>query len=111
MFNAPGSTDDNAGTARHLSNNTPHSLPHLTEGMFGYSLFDPVRNQDWYYGVFDQCEQFNCPIESWHTESGPGVYEAVSTRGKVPPLTSAKSFQALKYSNITDMADKAALFK
>ena len=77
MFRAPGSDGDNSETARHISKQTPHSLPHLTEGMFGYSLFDPVRNQDWFYSIFDQCEAFGCDIEGWHTESGPGVFEAV----------------------------------
>jgi hypothetical protein len=38
--------------------------------------------------------KFNVPIEGWHTESGPGVYEA-----------------ALQYSEVKDMADKAGLFK
>jgi len=37
-----------------------------------------VHNQDYYYGIFDTCEKFRCPIEGWHTESGPGVFEAVS---------------------------------
>ncbi|KAL9050203.1 MAG: hypothetical protein Q9162_006766 [Coniocarpon cinnabarinum] len=94
MFRAPGSSSDSGGTARHLQANPPTSLPHLNEGMFGYSLFDPVRNKDWFYSVFSQCDQFDCGIEGWHTESGPGVYEA-----------------ALKYGSIDEMADKAALFK
>ena len=38
--------------------------------------------------------KFNVPIEGWHTESGPGVYEA-----------------ALQYSEVKAMADKAGLFK
>ena len=46
--------------------------------MFGYSLTRPVHNQDYYYGIYDVCEKFNCGIEGWHTESGPGVFEAVS---------------------------------
>lgn len=54
------------------------ALPPLTEGMFGYSLTRPIHNQDYYYGIFDACEQFRCEIEGWHTESGPGVFEAVS---------------------------------
>lgn len=62
--------------------------------MFGYSLTRPVHNQDWYYGIFSACAQFRCDIEGWHTESGPGVYEA-----------------ALEYGEIREMADKAALFK
>lgn len=48
--------------------------------MFGYSITRPLHNQDYYYGIFDACEQFRCDIEGWHTESGPGVFEAVSGR-------------------------------
>jgi hypothetical protein len=62
--------------------------------MFGYSLTRPVHNQDYYYGIFDACEKFNCGIEGWHTESGPGVFEA-----------------ALSFGEIQQMADKASLFK
>jgi hypothetical protein len=46
--------------------------------MFGYSITRPLHNKDYYYGIFDACEQFRCDIEGWHTESGPGVFEAVS---------------------------------
>lgn len=67
-------------TAVFLKDNHVESLPSLTEGMFGYSLTRPTHNQDYYFGVFDACEQFNCEIEGWHTESGPGVFEAVSRR-------------------------------
>lgn len=45
--------------------------------MFGYSITRPLHNQDYYYGIFDACEKFRCDIEGWHTESGPGVFEAV----------------------------------
>lgn len=38
--------------------------------------------------------KFGVPIEGWHTESGPGVYEA-----------------ALQYGEVKEMADKAGLFK
>jgi glutamine synthetase len=69
-------------------------LPSLTEGMFGYSLLRPLHNKGYYYGIFDACEKFNCEIESWHTESGPGVYEA-----------------ALGFGEIGQIADKASLFK
>ena len=62
--------------------------------MFGYSLTRPVHNQDYYYAIFDTCGAFNCALESWHTESGPGVYEA-----------------ALQYGEVCGMADKASLFK
>lgn len=62
--------------------------------MFGYSLTRPVHNQDYFYDIFDTCEKFNCNIEGWHTESGPGVFEA-----------------ALEFGEITGMADRASLFK
>ncbi|KAL4927538.1 glutamine synthetase family protein [Aspergillus undulatus] len=92
QFAAP---DRNASsTASYLKENPVESLPSLTEGMFGYSLTRPIHNQEYYYGVFDACEQFKCEIEGWHTESGPGVYEA-----------------ALQFGEAKEMADKAGLFK
>ncbi|ERS96886.1 hypothetical protein HMPREF1624_06212 [Sporothrix schenckii ATCC 58251] len=81
-------------TAAYLANYPPHTLPPLTEGMFGYSLTRPAANKDYYYEVFETCEKFACNIEGWHTESGPGVYEA-----------------ALQFGDIQEMADRASLFK
>jgi glutamine synthetase len=92
--NDPISERNTSSTATFLLNNTHESLPALTEGMFGYSLTRPVHNQGYYYGIFDACEKFNCDIEGWHTECGPGVYEA-----------------ALSFGEISQMADKASLFK
>ncbi|KAI9805027.1 MAG: hypothetical protein M1833_006331 [Piccolia ochrophora] len=77
-----------------LKHNAVNSLPSLTEGMFGYSLTRPIQNQEYYYGIYEACQRFNCDIESWHTESGPGVYEA-----------------AMAFCDISNMADKGALFK
>ncbi|KAF7197068.1 Type-1 glutamine synthetase 2 [Pseudocercospora fuligena] len=85
---------NSSSTATFLQKNRPSDLPSLEEGMFGYSLTRPTHNQDWYYGIFKACSKFRCDIEGWHTESGPGVYEA-----------------ALEYGEIRAMADKAALFK
>jgi glutamine synthetase len=79
---------------RFLQSSPATSLPHLTEGMHGYSLTDPIRNQDWFYDIWNTCDAFRCGIEGWHTESGPGVFEA-----------------ALSYCEVRDMADKGALFK
>lgn len=62
--------------------------------MFGYSLTRPVHNQEYYYDVFNSCAKFHCDIEGWHTESGPGVFEA-----------------ALEFGQIQKMADRASLFK
>ncbi|KAL9102861.1 MAG: hypothetical protein Q9163_002042 [Psora crenata] len=83
-----------SSTVKFLRENPVNSLPPLTEGMFGYSLTRPLHNQDYYYDIYNTCERFNCGIESWHTESGPGVFEA-----------------ALEFGEIKQMADKAALFK
>ncbi|KAF2190438.1 glutamine synthetase/guanido kinase [Zopfia rhizophila CBS 207.26] len=98
QFRAPQTHDgperNSSSTAAFLRDNPAHSLPSLTEGMFGYSLTRPVHNQEYFYGIFNTCMKFNCGIEGWHTESGPGVFEA-----------------ALQFSEITEMADKAALFK
>jgi hypothetical protein len=46
--------------------------------MFGYSVTRPMATKDFFYDVFDQSALFKCDIEGWHTESGPGVFEAVS---------------------------------
>lgn len=53
-----------------------------------------MHNKDYYYSIFSTCESFDTNIESWHTESGPGVFEA-----------------ALAFGEIKDMADRANLFK
>ena len=83
QFRAPSNPNEQpsernaSSTARFLKENPVGALPPLTEGMFGYSLTRPVHNQDYYYGIYDTCKMFECPIEGWHTESGPGVFEAV----------------------------------
>lgn len=86
--------DDSQSAASYLKENPTHTLPSLTEGMFGYSITRPVHNKDYYYDIFNTCESFHCNIEGWHTESGPGVYEA-----------------ALEFGEVSGMADRASLFK
>ncbi|KAL9083321.1 MAG: hypothetical protein Q9165_008579 [Trypethelium subeluteriae] len=82
QFRAPPANDgrerNSSSTASYLKKNPVDTLPSLTEGMFGYSITRPVHNQEYYYGMFDACQRFRCPLEGWHTESGPGVFEAVS---------------------------------
>ncbi|KAF3353952.1 hypothetical protein VdG1_07851 [Verticillium dahliae VDG1] len=95
QFKSPAPSDAASGTtAGYLQENAPQSLPALTEGMFGYSLTRPVHNKDYFYDIFDTCSAFRCDIEGWHTESGPGVFEA-----------------ALEFGEIRQMADRASLFK
>jgi len=95
QFRTPSvSTESPTSAAMFLRDNPPSTLPSLTEGMFGYSLTRPVHNQDYYYDIFNTCEAFKCNIEGWHTESGPGVFEA-----------------ALEFGEMQQMADRASLFK
>ncbi|KAI7464314.1 glutamine synthetase/guanido kinase [Hortaea werneckii] len=92
--NASHDDRNSSATAQFLQEKPVNDLPSLEQGMFGYSLTRPTHNQDWYYKIFETCANFRCDIEGWHTESGPGVYEA-----------------ALEYGGIQAMADKAVLFK
>lgn len=96
QFKTPSnsSSDAQPSAAAYLRDNPPSTLPSLTEGMFGYSLTRPVHNQEYFYDVFNTCEAFQCNIEGWHTESGPGVFEA-----------------ALEFGEAHQMADRAGLFK
>ncbi|KAK3843816.1 MAG: hypothetical protein J3R72DRAFT_440025 [Linnemannia gamsii] len=81
-------------TPESLAAKGHHEPEALTPGMFGYSLLRPSLNQEYFYNVFDECRDFGVNIESFHTETGPGVFEA-----------------ALAYDTATNMADMANLFK
>ncbi|KAI1328668.1 glutamine synthetase [Xylariaceae sp. FL0255] len=94
FFQFKTSSDSNTSAAAFMRDNAPNSIPALTEGMFGYSITRPTLNKEYYYDVFNSCEKFNCNLEGWHTESGPGVYEA-----------------ALEFGQISEMADRASMFK
>src|SRR5207237_6249779 len=63
-------------------------------GSFGYSVLRASENSDLALQWFDQLAGFNIPVESFHTETGPGVYEA-----------------AIAVDEALAAADKAALFK
>jgi glutamine synthetase len=75
--------------AKNFRNLTP-----LTPGMFGYSILRASGNAELVLEMIDQLGAFNCAVESLHTETGPGVYEA-----------------ALAMDETLGAADKAALFK
>lgn len=64
--------------AAFLKENQPHKLRPLTQGMFGYSVSRPMMSKDYFHEIYDMSLLVGCPLEGWHTESGPGVYEAVS---------------------------------
>lgn len=73
-----GSTQSRRDLAGYLNEHAVGQLRPLTTGMFGYSVSRPLMSKGYFHGIFDQCSEMGCPLEGWHTESGPGVYEAVS---------------------------------
>jgi glutamine synthetase len=70
------------------------NLTALSPGMFGYSWLRASENAPLVHALQDGMNAFDIEIEGFHTETGPGVYEA-----------------ALKYDSLIRAADKAALFK
>lgn len=74
---------------KHFRELTP-----LSPGMFGYSILRASQNAPLVLDIIDQLAGFNVPLEGFHTETGPGVYEA-----------------AIGVDEGIAPADKAALFK
>ena len=75
--------------AKGYANLTP-----LSPGMFGYSWLRSSANAPLVHDLQDSLAAFDIEIEGFHTETGPGVYEA-----------------AIRYDALIRAADKAALFK
>lgn len=69
-------------------------LTPLTPGMFGYSWLRTSLNSGLVHAVIDGMNAFGVDIEGFHTETGPGVFEA-----------------AIRYDELEKSADKAILFK
>lgn len=74
---------------KHFRDMTP-----LSPGMCGYSVLRASQNAPIVLDLVDQLAEFNVPLEGFHTETGPGVYEA-----------------AIGVDEGIAAADKAALFK
>jgi glutamine synthetase len=70
------------------------NLVPLTPGMFGYSVLRASQNSPLVLDLIDQLAGFDIPLEGFHTETGPGVFEA-----------------AINVDDALAAADKAALFK
>ena len=66
----------------------------LTKGMFGYSLVRLQQSNEFVHELLSYLQGFDIAIEGFHTETGPGVFEA-----------------ALQYTNALKAADDAVLFK
>ncbi|WP_320168313.1 hypothetical protein [Mangrovibacterium marinum] len=82
------------GTPSEVDASGYRNLQPLTPGMFGYSQLRPNLHKAYFNDLFDLLYKFDIPLESLHTETGPGVYEA-----------------AIRYDEVLAAADKATLFK
>ncbi|MDX2054080.1 MAG: glutamine synthetase family protein [Polyangiaceae bacterium] len=71
-----------------------HGLTPLDPQMMGYSWVRTGQDQELMRDIWDTCRDFGIELEGLHTETGPGVYEA-----------------AIRYDDILNAADQAALFK
>lgn len=69
-------------------------LKPISPGMFGYSWLRTSQRHELVHDLFDLTTRFDVPVEGFHTETGPGVFEA-----------------ALRYADALSAADRAALFK
>ena len=81
-------------TPQSLRQKNYRNLATLSPGSFGYSVLRASENRELVVQLFDQLAEFNVPVEAFHTETGPGVYEA-----------------AIAVDTALAAADKAALFK
>ncbi|HET9450380.1 MAG TPA: glutamine synthetase family protein [Aggregicoccus sp.] len=71
-----------------------HGLTPLSPGMFGYSWLRTSQSAPFVHALMDGCNAFGLDIEGFHTETGPGVFEA-----------------AIRYGDLEASADRAVLFK
>jgi glutamine synthetase len=51
-------------------------LTPLSPGMFGYSVLRASQNSELVIDLMQHLNAFGIPLEGFHTETGPGVYEA-----------------------------------
>jgi len=70
------------------------NLSTLSPGMFGYSWLRASESRELVHDLLDGLAAFDLQIEGFHTETGPGVFEA-----------------AIAVDSALRAADKAALFK
>ena len=69
-------------------------LTPLSPGMFGYSVLRASAHSELAHAILDTTRAMDIELEGFHTETGPGVYEA-----------------AIRYDDALKAADNAALFK
>ncbi len=83
--------EENAVSAREKNF---RRLTPLSPGMFGYSWLRTSQSSDLVHELIDALADFDVPVEGFHTETGPGVFEA-----------------AIRYTDALASADRGALFK
>jgi glutamine synthetase len=81
--------DSHSIRAKHYRDLTP-----LSPGMFGYSVVRTGVHSEIAHAFLDSMRDFGIELEGFHTETGPGVYEA-----------------AIRHNHALAAADNAALFK
>lgn len=81
-------------TPETLREKAYRGLTPVSPGMFGYSVLRASQNSELVVDLMDSLNAFDIPLEGFHTETGPGVYEA-----------------AIAVDCGMAAADKAALFK
>jgi glutamine synthetase len=81
-------------TGASLREKNFRGLTPLTPGMFGYSVVRASENTALVLDVVDLLAAFDVPLEAFHTETGPGVFEA-----------------AISVTHGLAAADRGALFK
>jgi glutamine synthetase len=81
-------------SAESLRSKAFSGLTTLSPGMFGYSWLRASQSRDLVHELQDQLAAFDVELEGFHTETGPGVFEA-----------------AIAVDEASRAADKAALFK
>ncbi len=83
-----------SSTPSELHQSDFKNLQPITPSMFGYSQLRPSYMQEYFNDLYSHLSDFDVPIETMHTETGPGVYEA-----------------AIEKDTVLNAADKACLFK
>ncbi len=81
-------------TSHSVREKSYRRLTPFTPGMFGYSVLRTGAHAEFVHNILDSLRAFDLELEGFHTETGPGVYEA-----------------AIRYDTALRAADKAALFK
>lgn len=81
-------------TSKSVREKNYRNMIPLSPGMFGYSVLRTGTYAELTNMLMDNLREFGIPLEGFHTETGPGVYEC-----------------AIRYDSALAAADKSALFK